>query len=331
VRAKWLRRLLALVAFVAGWLALGALYQSIASTRVMSRFPPPGQLIDIGGRRLHIRCEGTGSPAVIFEHTGLGNTTSWDSILPRVAERTRACAYDRAGMGWSDNAGQPLSADRLARDLETLLERAGIPPPYVLVPGSIGGITAEPFARRHADRIAGLVWVDAVSSEVLRRTPEIFKGFKRETCLGRWVAQFGLLRLADPFGIGDDERTAALTYKTSTWSSLCSLLGSLDDSADQLAAAPSLRSDLRLTVLVAERPDGLFPPGQEERGRQLQSRWREAQRAFAGLSSRGCVKMVPNSGHLIMEDQPVAVATSVLAVVAADPASPALSDCGAPP
>jgi hypothetical protein len=80
----------------------GAVGQLWATRLDAERFPPPGVLVDVGGRRLHLRCEGRGQPTVILEASGFGNSHSYDTVLPRLAERTRVCAYDRAGMGWSD-------------------------------------------------------------------------------------------------------------------------------------------------------------------------------------------------------------------------------------
>ena len=79
----------------------GMVYQTAASEADQREFPPPGNLIDIGGFKMHIHCEGEGSPTVILEAMSGGASPYWGWIQPEVAKKTRVCAYDRAGFGWS--------------------------------------------------------------------------------------------------------------------------------------------------------------------------------------------------------------------------------------
>jgi hypothetical protein len=77
----------------------GAAYQWFASRSDLAATPPPGRLIDIGGRRLHLWCMGSGSPTVILD-SGLGGTAfSWPAVEPEVAKFAQVCSWDRAGMG----------------------------------------------------------------------------------------------------------------------------------------------------------------------------------------------------------------------------------------
>src|SRR6476620_5695720 len=161
-RFRKLRRtlLISICVFLA-LLSSGALYQTLCVRREAARFPPPGHLIDIGGRRLHLLCIGQGEPAVIFEPGALQTAVSSEQARVEVSSQTRVCSYDRMGSGWSDpGPAGPISVGQLAADLRLLLDRAGVPPPYILVPGSFGGLTAEMFARQYPERIAGLVFLD---------------------------------------------------------------------------------------------------------------------------------------------------------------------------
>src|SRR5690606_29959204 len=103
---------------------IGAVYQAVATARDARVYAPPGQRVDVGEHRLHLHCTGpteSGKPTVILE-TGLGGTSStWAWIAPEVARMTLVCAYDRAGMGWSDLATEPRDAGRIAEELRTLL------------------------------------------------------------------------------------------------------------------------------------------------------------------------------------------------------------------
>jgi pimeloyl-ACP methyl ester carboxylesterase len=145
------------------WLVMlaGFLYQRIGSARDRRRFPPPGRYVDLGKRRLHLQCAGTG-PTVILDAGIAASSLSWSRVHPRVAEFAAACTYDRAGLAWSDPAPRRLSASRLAADLYELTSAAALPPPFVLVGHSFGAFVVQAFADRHPHLVAGLVLVDPV-------------------------------------------------------------------------------------------------------------------------------------------------------------------------
>jgi pimeloyl-ACP methyl ester carboxylesterase len=131
---------------------------------------PYGRLVDVGGRRLYIECQGRGSPAVVIE-AGIGGALGsgasskiWNgrepraTIQPDVARVTRVCTYDRAGVGRSDPA--PPSALLKVVDLHTLLSLAGVQPPYVLVGYAFGGFLVHLYADMQPDDVAGIVMID---------------------------------------------------------------------------------------------------------------------------------------------------------------------------
>ena len=117
-------------------------------------------LVDIGGRSLHLRCQGEGSPTVILE-AGLDTDAEvWSWLLPQISTLTRVCAYDRANLGASDTAGKPRTGQDVAADLHALLTTANVPGPYVLVAASYGGIYDRLFAHTYPEEVAGLVLLD---------------------------------------------------------------------------------------------------------------------------------------------------------------------------
>src|SRR6185312_8094081 len=135
---------------------LGMGYGAIAAHREAVNYPAPGKLVDIGGYRLHLNCMGTSAPAVIFD-SGLGGTSlDWSLVQPGIAKITRACSYDRAGMGWSDVGPAPRSPKQIAKELQALLTKAKIAGPYVLVGHSLGGKNVRLFAAEHPDEGAGM-------------------------------------------------------------------------------------------------------------------------------------------------------------------------------
>src|SRR6266516_4666075 len=104
----WVRRILrGLLALLIGLVAVGASYQAIATARDRRAYPAPGQLVDVGGYRLHINCVGQGSPTVVLDAGLGGSSLDWSLVQPELGRTTRVCAYDRAGMGWSDPSPYP--------------------------------------------------------------------------------------------------------------------------------------------------------------------------------------------------------------------------------
>ncbi|MDN5763470.1 MAG: alpha/beta hydrolase [Microlunatus sp.] len=123
----------------------------------------PGQLVDIGGHRLHLHCVGSGSPTVVLEPGSGATSADLHWIAPVVARDTRVCTYDRAGRGFSEDANGPQDGARIAADLHTLLDRAHIPGPYVLAGHSFGGLYILSFAAQFPDQVAGLVLLDSTA------------------------------------------------------------------------------------------------------------------------------------------------------------------------
>src|SRR5918992_5511837 len=127
-------------------LGLGALYQAIAGWRHRRQFTPPGQLIDVGGHRLHVICRGSGGPVVLLEAGIAASSLSWALVQPEIATFTRACAYDRAGLAWSDVASCPRTFERIVDELSTVLERVAPEDRYVLVGHSFGSFVVRAYA-----------------------------------------------------------------------------------------------------------------------------------------------------------------------------------------
>ena len=124
------------------------------------------QLVEVApGRRLNLYCVGNGSPTVIFE-AGLGNETgTWGFVQPAIGAHTRACSYERAGLGFSDPANRPGTAANAVDDLHHLLAAAGIKPPYVLVGHSYGGMIVRLYADQYPKDVAGMVLVDTANED----------------------------------------------------------------------------------------------------------------------------------------------------------------------
>jgi pimeloyl-ACP methyl ester carboxylesterase len=126
----------------------------------------PGQLVSVDGFRLNLYCMGSGSPAVIFDSGWEDWAPGWSKVQPQVAKWTRACSYDRAGVGFSEPGPMPRTSVRIADELHTALDHAGIRGPYILVAAAFGGDNMRVFADRYMPEIVGLVLVDADASDL---------------------------------------------------------------------------------------------------------------------------------------------------------------------
>ena len=128
------------------------------------------QRVDIGGgRRLNLYCMGSGEPTVLFEAGGFDAAFTWALVQPAVATRTRACSYDRAGLGYSDPSPRAPTPANVVDDLHALLAKAGIRGPLVLVGHSLGGFNMKLYAATYPDDVAGLVLVDPSEERTLER------------------------------------------------------------------------------------------------------------------------------------------------------------------
>jgi pimeloyl-ACP methyl ester carboxylesterase len=144
-------------------IALGFAYEIAGSSYDRRRYRPPGKLFDIGPCRLHLNQQGTGEPVVILEAGIAGSSLGWAVVQEKLAAFTTVCSYDRAGLGWSDNCALPRSATQLAAELHTLLDRAEVVGPYVLVGHSFGGLLIRSYSHSFPGQVAGLVMLDPVS------------------------------------------------------------------------------------------------------------------------------------------------------------------------
>lgn len=313
---RWLGRGLAWVAGAIVVLALvGASYEAIAATGDAQRYPAPGQLIDVGGYRLHLHCLGAGSPTVVLDAGLSGSSLDWNLVQPELARTTRVCAYDRAGMGWSDPGPQPRTPRQNAGELYTLLTNAGVAGPYVLVGHSLAGKNVRLFAQQHPDQVAGMVLVDARGEDVDANTPpaeaQAFeRGLADQGSQYRVARTLGLVRLlgASLWGaptMPHELRTAGALLLTAQQSVDTTTAEGLERATDdaELQAGPWL-GEWPLIVLASEQNMTGLP------------HWKEAQRRQAALSTNGRLVVAAGSGHYIQWEQPALVIDAGRQVVA---------------
>lgn len=293
--------------------ALGGGYETVRESIDASAHPMAGQLIDVGGRRLHLQCAGSGSPTVVLE-PGLGEASyvmGW--ITPAVAADSRVCVYDRAGRGWSDSADSPLDGAQIAADLHTLLDRAHVPGPYVLAGHSFGGLYILTFAAHYPDEVAGMVLLDSTSPngsiQATSTEPGSYDLSARFLALLPAAAHLGLARLVTHATYGSlpppsrgEARAAAATARD-----VKSFIDELISSPKSIQQAASLVDfgDKPLIVVTA--------------GRGHDAQWMAAQDKLVMLSTNSQHRVVHDATHgsLVLVSTDAAAATDAIREVVA--------------
>jgi pimeloyl-ACP methyl ester carboxylesterase len=295
--------------------AAGFLYENISEARDRRFHPMPGQLVDVGGYKLHINCTGQGSPVVILD-SGLGDGfVSWMKVQPQIAKFTRVCSYDRAGLGYSDSSPRPRTSKVMAEELHTLLRNAGISPTYVLVGHSMGGFNVRLFTSLDRGEVAGMVLVDSSHPEQDKRFPQALNDMDKT-----WVREQEFLTFSMPFGIprllgfcGDAAEVRAADCNFHSYREGLTVLKTFSASAAEAATMGSL-GDLPLAILshdtsvpVPDLPADLVKP--------FNDAFEQMQEELTHLSSRGTRTIAKNSSHYIQLDRPDAVVEAIRSVV----------------
>jgi pimeloyl-ACP methyl ester carboxylesterase len=324
-RLGWLigRVLLTCMALVLLLAVVGAAYEAVASPQDVVRYPPPGRLVDVGGYQVHVLCMGQGSPTVLLDAWAGGWTSEWASVQPMIARTTRACAWDRAGSGWSDLGTHDHTPLAYTAEMDATLRAAEIQGPYVLVAASYGGRVARLYASQHPDQVVGLVLVDAVHEDAFSAQDIADQEQQRPVlAVGNWMlSRLGVARLLGPrlvplidgpVGYKVPEATRELIAVISTRpknQAGNARLGANHQVNDvQLRAAGGL-GDRPLVVLSSVQQIERMP------------QWNSAQAKLAALSSRS-VRVVADGSHLIAWEHPDLVVSAVECVklAASDPA-----------
>lgn len=314
------RALLGVLALLIGLVGLGAGYEAIMASGDATRYPAPGQLVDVGGYRMHIACMGSGSPTVVLNSGAGGFSAEWSLVQPELAKTTRVCAFDRAGMGWSEPGPGPRSPAHIADELHTLLTNAGIDGSIVLVAHSAGGKHARLYAQRHPEQVAGIVLVDARSEYVDdHQTPEQvaaeraeYAGFQNQVAT---LARFGVIRLIWAWGWPKAlPATANLAPETRQLIGIVQARPQHQTTSMSETDAAQLNNDALRDATLGHTPLVVLEAG---RTMQQSPNWRESQDYQAGLSTNSRLIVAEGSDHSIHWDRPALVTDAVRMVITA--------------
>lgn len=288
---------------------------------------PLGKIINVDGRGVHVVEMGQGSPTVWLENGWLGVTMGWQPFQERLAAHTRVCAYDRAGIAWSDPSDSCRTAQNEADEFAALLDATGETEPIILLAWSGGGPVARIFAADHPERVAGLILMDAIppdydlwtTNTYPNRYPaekqerlELIRGFAEKAAAGELseedIADWITPETASRYG---ERYKNLLLNNPNYWWTYYWQYHYIMASGAQVQSKGWL-GDLPLSVIVATAEEN----GDDEYQRSLGEMWRAMQYPQARLSSRGRVVPVA-AGHAVFRQQPDAVIDVVLKMIAA--------------
>jgi pimeloyl-ACP methyl ester carboxylesterase len=307
---RWIGRALRwLVVALLALAVVGAIYQAIATKRAERAYPPPGEMVDVGGHRLHIHCVGQGGPTVVLDAGTGGMSADWGNVQPEVAKTTRVCAYDRAGMGWSEMGPEPRDAKQISSELHTLLTKAGIEGPYVLVGHSFGGLYAQTYAARYPDEVAGVSLVESSHPEQFSYRPvarDSYEPQKQIFAVTSLLARIGVVRLLfnlfpAPPELPPQQRAQIDALSPST--------RQVSTTALELRATPQTATQTRSLRSLGDKPLAVVSAGTQE------PEWLNLQDDLATLSPNSMHRVVEGATHTsVVYDRSGAQATSAAIV-----------------
>lgn len=306
--------------------ALLVLTQNAAAQPTLDIYAGPQQRIAMeDGRKLNLVCIGQGSPTVILT-AGTGDwSLSWNAVQTPVSQKTRVCAWDRAGSGYSDGSGQAQSATNMEADLSALLMKARVEPPYVLVAHSAGAYETLLFADRHRASVAGMVLVDPSLPDMFQRIASISPlavnllradTANRAAAFRRCAADPAHTTAADSticFHLPSYAATlagnfASLDHDPIRLATKASLFEQFEANAHASAMRSRSYGNMPLAVLTSQNdPLSTLPVEQPARTAALSGLWRSGHDELAGLSARGTNRLVEGTGHQIQLEKPAAV------------------------
>jgi pimeloyl-ACP methyl ester carboxylesterase len=298
----------------------------------LAAYAKPGELVDIGERKLDLRCSGKGTPVVLLEAGAMSDSITWRAVQPLVAKETRVCSYDRAGYGFSDEGPLPRDVDADAADLHALIDAAKIRKPVILAGHSLGTNIVRRFADKHAGDVAGIVLVDPPPQHTSEFSAEWVKadnaGAEQRIAFASACAKAAgegkldkaegplaqCIRAPDPrYPDALNAAIRAQKEKPPFWQTLISEMQANIALFEEPVPSAESHGAIPLIVLSASDPFEGAPP---EGKKAMEAARAKTQNAIAKTSTRGKLVPVPKSSHDIQLDQPQAVAKAIEEVLA---------------
>lgn len=297
--------------------ATGALWETASEARDRALYPAPGQMVDVGGRRLHLWCEGSGSgpTVVMLAGGGIAAVASY-GLQNKIAAFARVCSYDRAGLGWSDPASGSMSLAEQTTDFERILGSGRVSGKVILAPESFGALIAIDYAEKHPDRVAGVVFIDAAEPrtwfDAMRQ--ESPWRLRTKDALMQAGCRLGVVRLLlprlEPAWVASLPGPLLAQFRevfsrpNPGWSDALNAYERTAPVQRPSSRAGSLGA-IPIVVIRHGKASGFVAPA-------FEAIWPEAQARLAGLTTGRTITIVAeNGGHEIAQEEPDLVAAQV--------------------
>lgn len=305
-------------------LSITTLYQIVVCWRE-DRSPPPGQRVDVGGYHLHYVTAGTGHLTIVLDHS-LGGVEGY-LLLDELAKRSRVCVYDRAGFGWSDRSPYPRTSNQIVTELDTMLTRAKLEPPYLLVGNSFGSYNMRLYAHRFPEKVVGLVLTDGLHESGMLQMSLVLKGLQLFFASGFIMSVLGsglgLIRVLSQIGVFEFLKPELRQFSPSSlravkrsfcrpkhWLTMTQEILSLATSGRQVCCA----NDLKDLSIVSIKSHSFFKPSLMTALMPLKAANRLRDRMHDELKnlSTHCIQLdAEKSGHFVWIDQPDVIMNAV--------------------
>lgn len=326
---KWTKRIaLGALSIIGICLIAGILYQNIATKLDEKKYPPLGQMIDVGGFQLHLYCTGKkNGPTVILE-SGLGShSLDWALVQSSVSEFARVCSYDRAGYGWSEESPNERTSINMVEELHTLLKKSGEPGPYILVGHSLGGVNARLYASHYPTEVAGVILVDAAHEDQFDKMPK--PALPNETVM-LLMSRIGLIRLVSHTSQYQDsvqrifgklppniqETRNAQVLATKNVKTALRELSTLEKSLSQLKEDGGKLKNIPLVIITAIQAMPMEGTGlTQEEINNFQPTMSKLQKDLLKNSTRSRQVFADQSDHNVPLHQPDVIITAIRSVI----------------
>lgn len=286
------------------------LYQKLSTIIDDYRYPPLGELFDIGGYKLHLNTTGQGNITVICDAGLSGTSLGWSLVQAEASKFARVCSYDRAGYSWSDPSPLERTSVNIASELYTLLKKAGIPGPYLLVGHSFGGANVLIFADLYPEETLGVILVDSVHEDMLKEIPFSSGGFFDHPKVQWFLSFIGYKRLKGPSQLIEEMfhplpekiRTTYIAQmnKTLYTETVNQEMDTLHKSLSQLDER-KIHLQQPLFVITA----GIISNNEEGR------KWKLLQEKLLSKSSQAKQIIAEKSDHMINHHQPMVIVDTI--------------------
>ncbi|HEY2447154.1 MAG TPA: alpha/beta hydrolase [Rhizomicrobium sp.] len=141
-------------------LVTGAIYQLVGTVLDGKLAPPASDMVSVNGHKIHLICMGEGPRSFVLDAGAAIGAVEWWRLQTRLARAGRVCAFDRAGLGWSEWSNDPHDAGTSAGDLAALVKAVKIPTPFIYIGHSLGANIGLVYREKYPGDVSALVLIE---------------------------------------------------------------------------------------------------------------------------------------------------------------------------